>query len=52
MTKKYIVSFWASNKYFIEYMKTFTTYKIINSSYLDSIELIDELLVVQNANWI
>lgn len=52
MTKQYIVSFWSVNKYFIEYMKTFTTHIPINSSDLDSIETIDELLVVQNANWI
>lgn len=52
MTHKYIISFCYVNKYFIEYMKTFVDYRVINSSDLDSIDTIDELLVMQNANWV
>jgi hypothetical protein len=48
----YIVSFSFVTKYFIEYMKTFTNYCVISSSELESIDTIDELLVVQNANWV
>jgi hypothetical protein len=50
MTHKYIVSFWAVNKYFIEYMKTFVEYNL--TSDLESLPEINELLVMQNAHWI
>ena len=48
----YVVSFSYATRYFIEYMKTFTNYRAISSSELESIDTIDELLVVQNANWV